>query len=255
MEIKELENRIINADCMDILKQLPDKCVDLILTDPPYNISKLNDNRDRSKLNSPIMRRNKPLNYDFGEWDNMERQEFLDFTKEWLLQCIRVLRDGGTLISFFNKEDISYLGWVAQDNGMRTRTIYTWHKTNPVPSFRKVNYLSACELAWIGSKGDKTWTFNFGRQKDMHNFFETPNASCYKETEHPTEKPLMLWDNLLRVHSNENDLVLDCFSGSGTTAIACHNLKRRFICIEKDKDYWEASVKRLEDAQKQLTLF
>lgn len=255
IDINDLIGKITCADCMEILKQLPDKCIDLVLTDPPYNISKLNDNRDRSKLNSPIMRRNKALNYDFGSWDNMERQEFLDFTKEWLLQCIRVLKDGGTLISFFNKEDISYLGWIGQDNGMRTRTIYTWHKTNPVPSFRKVNYLSACEFAWIGSKCDKAWTFNFGRQKDMHNFFETPNASCYKETEHPTEKPLMLWDNLLRVHSNENDIVLDCFSGSGTTAIACHRLKRRFICIERDKDYWKASCKRLEDEQRQGNLF
>ena len=255
MEIKDLENKIINADCMDILKQLPDKCIDLVLTDPPYNISQKNFCVDRSKAKSAIMRRKKPLNYDFGEWDNMERQEFLDFTRDWLLQCIRVLRDGGTLISFFNKEDISYLGWVAQDNGMRTRTIYTWHKTNPVPSFRKVNYLSACEFAWIGSKGDKTWTFNFGRQKDMHNFFETPNASCYKETEHPTEKPLMLWDNLLRIHSNENDLVLDCFSGSGTTAIACHNLKRRFICIEKDPEYWAKSCERLKAVQAQMQLF
>lgn len=72
---------------------------------------------------------------------------------------------------------------------------------------------------------------------------------------HPTQKPLSLISYLLQRSSNENDLVLDCFSGSGTTAIACHRLKRRFICIEKDKDYFEASVKRLENAQKQLTLF
>lgn len=255
MDFKELENSIINADCMDILKQLPDKCIDLVLTDPPYNISQKNFCVDRSKAKSAIMRRDKPLNYDFGSWDNMERQEFLNFTKNWLLECIRVLKDGGTLISFFNKEDISYLGWVGQDNGIRTRTIFTWHKTNPVPSFRKVNYLSACEFAWIGSKGEKTWTFNFGKQKDMHNFFETPNASSYKETQHPTEKPKDLFEHLLNIHSNENDLVLDCFSGSGTTAIACHKLHRRFICIEKDKDYWQASVKRLEDEQRQGVLF
>ena len=72
---------------------------------------------------------------------------------------------------------------------------------------------------------------------------------------HPTIKPIGIFQTLINNSSKENDLVLDCFSGSGTTAIACHNLKRRFICIEKDKDYYEASVKRLEDAQKQLTLF
>lgn len=72
---------------------------------------------------------------------------------------------------------------------------------------------------------------------------------------HPTIKPLGIFETLVKNSSRENDLVLDCFSGSGTTAIACHRLNRRFICIEKDKDYYEASVKRLEDAQKQLTLF
>ena len=255
MDIESITNKIINADCMDILKQLPDKCIDLVLTDPPYNISQKNFCVDRSKCKSPIMRRNKAINFDFGDWDNMERQEFLEFTKTWFLECVRVLKDGGTLISFYNKEDISYLGWLGMDNNMRTRTIFTWHKTNPVPSFRKVNYLSACEFAWIGSKGDKTWTFNFGYQKDMHNFYETSNKSCYAETEHPTEKPKSLIKHLIGIHSNENDLILDCFSGSGTTAVACHNLKRRFICIEKDYDYWKASVERLENAQAQLRLF
>lgn len=122
--------------------------VDCILTDPPYNVSKLNDNRDRSKMDSPIMRRKKPLNYDFGEWDNMERQEFLSFTKDWYKLCVELLRDGGTFISFFSKEDANYLGWMGKDYGVRTRTYFTWHKTNPVPSFRKVNYLSACEYIY-----------------------------------------------------------------------------------------------------------
>lgn len=71
---------------------------------------------------------------------------------------------------------------------------------------------------------------------------------------HPTQKPLKLFEMILRDYSNENDLILDCFSGSGTTAVACHNLKRRFICIEKDYDYWKASVERLENAQAQLKL-
>lgn len=72
---------------------------------------------------------------------------------------------------------------------------------------------------------------------------------------HPTIKPLGIFETLVKNSSRENDLVLDCFSGSGTTAIACHRLNRRFICIEKDKEYFEASVKRLEDERKQLSLF
>ena len=72
---------------------------------------------------------------------------------------------------------------------------------------------------------------------------------------HPTEKPLKLIELLLTTKSNENDLVLDCFSGSGTTAVACHNLKRNFICVEKDCNYWESSVNRLERVQAQMRLF
>ena len=72
---------------------------------------------------------------------------------------------------------------------------------------------------------------------------------------HPTQKPLKLFETILSDYSKENDLVLDCFSGSGTTAVACHNLKRRFICIEKDPEYWKASCERLEQAQRQQTLF
>jgi site-specific DNA-methyltransferase (adenine-specific) len=72
---------------------------------------------------------------------------------------------------------------------------------------------------------------------------------------HPTQKPLALFEWCLQNYSKEGDLVLDCFSGSGTTAVACHNLKRRFICIEKDVDYYKASVERLERVQEQLELF
>ena len=108
-KIGELElNKIYQGDCLELLKQIEDNSINLIIVDPPYNISKLNDNRDRSKLNSPIMRRESPLKYDFGEWDNKTREDFLEFTRKWLFQCCRVLKDGGTIISFFNKEDILY---------------------------------------------------------------------------------------------------------------------------------------------------
>ena len=250
-----MENKIIQGDCIAELKKLPDNSVDLVLTDPPYNISKLNDNRDRSKLNSPIHRRSNPIVMDFGEWDNMERKEFLEFTKEWLKECCRVLKDGGTLISFFNKEDISYLGWTTKEFGLRTRVIFTWAKTNPVPSFRKVNYLSATEFIHIGSKGEKSWTFNFKLQKEMKNYMEIPNSSAWKETKHPTEKPVKLIKYLLEIHSNKGDIVLDCFAGSGTTGIACLELDRKFILIEKEKEYIDIILNRLKPLQEQKKLF
>ena len=244
-----IEIKLIQGDCLEKIKEIPDGSVDLVLTDPPYNISKMNDNRDRSKLSSPIHRRSSPIVMDFGEWDNKTREEFLFFTKEWLKECCRVLKYGGTIISFFNKEDISYLGWVGKEFGVRTRVIFTWCKSNPVPSFRKVNYLSGTEYIWIGSKGEKSWTFNFKLQKEMKNYMITPNGSSYKKTKHPTEKPLQLINHFLEVHTNENDLVLDCFMGSGTTGVACVNTNRNFIGIELDEKYFQIAKERIENVK------
>ena len=246
--------KLIHGDCLEEMDKLINDgvTVDMILTDPPYNISQLNDNRDRSKMDSPIMRRKKPLNYDFGEWDNMERKEFLEFTNDWYNLCVQLLREGGAMVSFFSKEDVNYLGWLGKSYDVRTRTIFTWHKTNPVPSFRKVNYLSSCEYVWIGSKGEKGWTFNFKQQKEMHNFFETPNKSVYGETDHPTEKPLSLINHLIEVHTNSDDLVLDCFMGSGSTGVACLQTNRNFIGIELDEKYYNIAKKRCSEYQSKL---
>ena len=118
-----------------------------------------------------------------------------------------------------------------------------WDKNNGANDF------ADCELAWTNFKSavrKYKWTWNGMLQEDMKN----------KDIRiHPTQKPLKLFEMILRDYSNENDLVLDCFSGSGTTAVACHNLKRRFICIEKDYDYWKVSVERLNNAKEQLKLF
>ena len=246
-------NKVYLMDALELLKQIPDNSVDLILTDPPYNISQKNDIRDRSNHGNPVVRRKSPLVFDFGVWDNKPREEFLEFTKQWLIECCRVLKKDGTLISFFSKEDISYLGWVAKDYGVRTRTIYTWCKTNPIPSFRKVNYLSATEFIWFGSKG--SWTFNFIKQIDMFNYYSSSNASSYGVTEHPTEKPLDLIKKFVSTHSNEGDLVIDPFMGSGTTALACRQLKRNFLGSDIDQKYVDMSNNRTDEYNRQKDIF
>lgn len=109
------------------------------------------------------------------------------------------------------------------------------------------NPFADCELAWT----------NFNKVCKKYTCIQQGfiNEDKSQERIHPTQKPLKLFEMILNDFSNENDLILDCFSGSGTTAVACHNLNRRFICIEKDYDYWKASVERLENAKSQLNLF
>lgn len=233
----------------DLREVVAEKSVDMVLTDPPYNISKKNANIDRSKAASPVMRRESPLKFDFGDWDNMERVEFLEYTQQWLSFCISTTKERATIGSFFNKEDISFLGWEAHKFGVRTRTIISWHKNNPTPSFRQVNYLSACEFIWLGSRA--AWKFNFSKQKEMHNFYSTSNASAYGKTGHPTEKPEELLSWLIRNHTDKGDLVFDPFGGSGTTAAVCEQLGRKWVLFEMNKEYCDMAAKRIGRESKQ----
>ena len=238
---------LLNGDCIELLDNIPDGSVDLILTDPPYNISQKGKELKRSTFNSPAIRRSKNIRLDFGDWDLMDRQNFLKFTKTWFIKCINKLREGGACISFFNKEDIGYLIYLGKANDCRYRTIYTWHKTNPTPSVLRVNYLSSTEFIFIGSKGQKQWTFNYSVPQEMHNFFETANSSVYGETIHPTEKPISLMEHFIRIHTNKNDTVLDCFMGSGTTGVAAINTIRKFIGIEKNVEYFNIAKERIDN--------
>lgn len=216
MDVSELENKIINADCLDILRQLPDKCVDLVLTDPPYGIGI--DGQKKCDCKKPKHNRKEHPKKD---WDScIPDKEIFDEIKRVSKNMIIW---GG---NYFNEYlEQGHKGWIIWDKGQDGLT------------------MSDCEIAY-SSFDRPTRIFRMNRVELLKG-----------GTIHPTQKPLKLFQRCVAEYSNENDLVLDCFSGSGTTAVACHNLNRRFICIEKDPDYWAASVKRLEEAQQQLNFF
>ena len=223
--IDQLQNRIICADCLDILRRLPDKCVDLVLTDPPYGMV----NRESNGLR----------NLDKGVADIMEFD-----LNEWLDQIIRVCK--GSIYIFCGHEQMSDIFKKLNDNKFSTRLII-WEKTNPSPMNGEYIWLSGIEPCIYGKRAGAT--FNGFCENTVLRF------PTEKETIHATQKPIDMFAKLIRQSSNENDIVLDCFSGSGTTAVACHNLHRRFICIEKDPEYCRVSCERLEQAQRQQTLF
>ena len=219
-------NQIINADCMDILKQLPDKCIDLVLTDSPYGINASSKNFLRQGKQTGKSKCISGLKYKVSNWDN-NIPDKLVFDE----------------IKRVSKNQIIFGGNYFVENLSNSSCWLVWNKNNGN------NLYADCELAWTNFNSavrKYDWTWHGMIQENMKD----------KDIRiHPTQKPLKLFEMILRDYSNENDLILDCFSGSGTTAIACHNLKRRFICIEKDKDYWQASVERLKNAQAQLKLF
>lgn len=222
--LTENMDTIINADCMDVLKQLPDKCVDLVLTDPPYGI---NYDKKASKVSGTYQGKGLAPRgiYKISNWDSSILSDKI------FNEIVRV-----------SKNQIFFGGNYFANLLPNSKCWLVWDK-------HKEGCWADCELAWTSfslpvKKYDFLW--NGMLQQNMKN----------KEKRiHPTQKPADLFGMILRDFSSENNIILDPFSGSGTTAVACHKLGRRFICIEKDPDYWAASVKRLDEERRQMTIF
>lgn len=234
IDINDLIGKITCADCMDILKQLPDKCIDLVLTDPPYK----QEFHSRGR-----MAKDRPNYLKIKDYGSTKDFDYLNFFELVLNKMKKI-----NFFTFCDKETKYEFITFAKKMGFGYQEI-SFCKTSPTP-FTNNQWLPDVEYGLHIFKDLNV----MGDYSTKRSFFVMPN---FKEQgiEHPTPKRVDVVGKILQNISNENDLVLDCFSGSGTTAIACHRLKRRFICIEKDPEYWKASCKRLEDEQRQGTLF
>lgn len=233
----EEENIIIyNDNCLDAIKELQDESIDLVVTDPPYNIG---DTNKRTKVGNKIV----PNMEAWGEWDNYDKKEYDEFIFKLIAEMYRVLKKGGSFYMFSAREDNGFFIREAVRVGFTYRNQLAIIKTNPLPHFVKNNYRSAFELCFYVTKG-KPKTFNFLSQQDCINIY--PYIIGKKYTKHPTEKPLVFIEKIVKISSNENDTVLDPFIGSGTTAVACKNLNRKCIGVEINKKYCDMSIKRLE---------
>ncbi len=228
---------LINGNCYNKILDIEDKSVDLILIDPPYLISKKsNFHRYTNNATNDSIRKFSILSNDFGEWDKEE----IDFDLLFK-DFFRILKKGGTLIIFFDIWKASYLKEIGEKNKFKQLRICSWVKRNPTPINSKHNYLSnSIEYFFTFVKGGKP-TFNSEYDNGIYNF-----AICNgKEREkHPTQKPLSLIKEIIKKHSNENDLILDCFAGTGTTGIASFELKRKYILIEKEEKYYNIMKER-----------
>lgn len=223
--------KLENKDCLKFLKTIKNESVDLVLIDPPYQISQpVNYHHGGDP-------RFHSVNYDFGEWD-------YNFTimKDVIKECYRVLRQGGTIICFYDLWKLTELRDFMLESKFRQLRFIEWIKRNPVPTNCSNNYLTtAREIAVTAVKGTCP-TFNSRYDKGIYEY-----GVCQgRERFHTTQKPVDLFTDLIRKHSNEGELVLDCFSGSGTTAMACIEENRRFIGCELDKAYYTKSVERID---------
>ena len=230
-------NKITNGDCLEIMKQLPDKCVDLILTDPPYELN-LHGGSGMGEFSNRKMIKLKHIDFIAHgfDYDNV----FNEF--------IRICKKVNLYIFCSNAQITKIMTWF-ENKGYLT-TLLVWHKTNAVPLTNK-KYQS--NLEFIICVRESGATFNNLPVAESSKVFSLPYPPHNKRI-HPTEKPLKLIELLVKRKSEENDIVLDCFSGSGVTGVASYNLNRNFICIEKDKTFYELSTERLNNLQNQIKL-
>jgi len=276
IEEKFGEIDIKNVCGLEYLKTINNNSIDLILTDPPYIISKesgMNEHYNNVKFNEENditqvkteaewedykiqnnieddTNKEKYIKYgsiygkkycvktDYGNWDS-------DFTitnlEKFICEYYNKLKKGGTLIMFFDLWKITDLKNLLEKYKFKQIRFIEWIKTNPQPRNSKVNYLTNCrEIALIGVKEGNP-TFNSSYDNGIYMF----PLQGGKNRFHPTQKSLSLFETLIKKHSNENDTVLDTFLGSGTTAIACKNTKRQFKGCEILKEYYDKIIEIL----------
>ena len=226
---------LMNGDCLELIKQIPSNSVDLILIDPPYEISRPTNFQSGEETGRDTDRFR--ISMDFGEWDkNFTGLEVV------IKEGYRILRQGGTMICFYDLWKIETLKNLYDSNKFKQVRFIEWMKTNPVPINSKINYFTnAREVAVSAIKGSKP-TFNSSYDNGLYSY---PICTGKERTIHPTQKPLSLITDLVLKHSNEGDTVLDCFMGSGTTGVACKNTNREFIGIELDEKYYKVACERL----------
>lgn len=246
-------NRITCADCLDILKQIPDKCVDLVCTDCPYKIisggcsTDIYGHAQGCGKCSKRWETKGALNKNYANIKSGKMFEHNDIAFEtWLPEIYRVLKDNTHCYIMINGRNLAKLQKSAEKVGFKYQQLLVWHKYSATPNKW---YMQNVEFILMLRKGNAKYINNLGAKT----LLSVPNTIGHKL--HPTEKPVELMEILISNYSNIGDIVLDPFSGSAPVAVACHNLKRKFICIEKDPEYYEISIKRFEQAQRQQFLF
>ena len=249
-----LENKIINGDSLKELKKIPDESFDLIFSDPPYNLQLRNQliRPDRSKVDA--------VN---DKWDQFENfKVYDDFTMNWLSECRRILKKNGSIWVIGSYHNIFRVGTKIQDLGFWILNDVIWNKNNPMPNFRGTRFTNAHEtLIWASKDKNSKYTFNYQSLKclnddlQMRSTWNLPICNGNERLKekgkkvHSTQKPESLLHRILLASTNKNDLILDPFLGSGTTAVVAKKLGRIFYGIEKDKKYFNAANKRLKNTK------
>lgn len=234
--------KLFNGDSLTSMGFIEDKSIDLILTDPPYNLGKFMNDR---ATNMGKLRNN---HFSATDWDHISYDEWVLNMDAFLGESARVIKNGGALIIFMSLIKIETIIKLAEKHKFYYKTTGVWHKKNPMPRNMNLHFVNSTE-AWIYfTYVKKTGTFN-NKGKLIHDYFETgltPKGEK-KFGGHPTQKPEALMETLITLLTNKGETVLDPFMGSGTSGVSALKLKRKFIGVEISKKYFDVAAQRIGD--------
>ena len=238
--MKNIELKL--GDCNKILKKVKAKSIDMIFADPPYNLS------GKTHL---TVKSGRPVPGNKGDWDMIDDYE--KFTAEWMAECIRVLKDNGTIWISGTLHSHPTVGVMLKKLGMWIVNDIVWFKPNATPLLQTTRLVPSIELIWLAAKSKKYY-FDYPLAKEMNggkqmrNMWQIP-AQRHK-TKHPTEKPEILLERIIAIGSKKGDRILDPFMGSGTTGVVAKALGRKFLGIEMDKQYFADAQERIKNTKK-----
>lgn len=234
---------IYNDDCIKVMKTLPSSKVDMVFADPPYFLSN----------GGLSIHSGKVVSVDKGEWDKASNYDDISkFNYDWLNESYRLLKNGGTIWVSGTQHNIFNVHEQMKKIGFKIINIIIWHKTDPPPLIYKNKFKFSYEFIIWASKG-KHSKFHYNEMfkvnnEEMHDVWDLPAVQLGEKMfgYHPTQKPECLLERIIIASTNEKDLVLDPFMGSGTTGYVAKKINRKFIGIEKEKKYYDIAEKRIK---------
>ena len=247
-------NKIIHGESLEILKKIPDKTFDLVFADPPYNmqIGEKLKRPDDSKVNG--------VNDKWDQFSNFKHYD--DFSKAWLKECKRILKDNGSMWVIGTYHNIFRLGYHIQNLNYWILNDVIWRKNNPMPNFKGTRFTNAHEtLIWASKNKKSKYTFNYQSLKclnddlQMRSDWTLPICNGKERLKkngkkvHSTQKPEALLHRIILATTNKGDSIFDPFLGTGTSAVVAKKLGRKYFGIEKDKKYFSAAYNRINSTK------
>lgn len=235
------------GDCFTLLNKIKPESIDMIFADPPYFLS-----NDGITCNGGKM-----VSVNKGDWDEgKDLKDKHEFNRKWIRLCKKALKPNGTIWISGTLHNIYSIGMALEREGYKILNNITWQKTNPPPNLACKCFTHSTETILWAKKNDKKAKhfFNYEKMKEINNGKQMKDVwmgsltkpSEKKEGKHPTQKPEYLLENIILASTNEKDIILDPFCGSGTTGVVASRYNRFFIGIDNSEEYLQISKRRLE---------